>query len=85
MTVTQYEICIQEILDERFASWFAGLEICPCAVQGTLLRGPLADKAALHGLLNQMYALNLTLVSLRQLPNDAPRETPTALTPKAGK
>ena len=62
-----YEICLQEALEPRWTEWFAGLMLQPAAGGGTTLRGPLPDKAALHGLLNRLYDLNLTILSVRRL------------------
>jgi hypothetical protein len=38
--------------------------------QDTLLRGAVADQAALHGVLAQIEALGLELIELRRLPSD---------------
>jgi hypothetical protein len=62
-----YEICLQETLEPRWTEWFAGLMLRPTAGGGTTLCGPLPDKAALHGLLNRVYDLNLTILSVRRL------------------
>lgn len=62
-----YEICLQEALDPRWTEWFAGLRLGPAEGGGTTLCGPLPDKAALHGLLNRIYDLNLTILSVRRL------------------
>jgi hypothetical protein len=62
-----YEICLQEALEPRWTEWFAGLMLQPAAGGGTTLCGPLPDKAALHGLLNRVYDLNLTILSVRRL------------------
>jgi len=62
-----YEISLQERLEPRWTEWFAGLMLQPAAGGGTMLCGPLPDKAALHGLLNRVYDLNLTILSVRRL------------------
>ena len=62
-----YEICLQEALEPRWTEWFAGLMLQPAAGGGTTLCGPLPDKAALHSLLNRIYDLNLTILSVRRL------------------
>jgi len=37
----------------------------------TLISGPIVDQAALHGLINRIRDLNLTLLSVNQIdPND---------------
>ena len=45
-----YEICLQEALEPRWTEWFAGLVLQPAAGGGTMLCGPLPNKAALHRL-----------------------------------
>lgn len=67
MPTHTYEIRLQEALDPRWAEWFAGLMLGPTEGGGTSLCGPLPDKAALHGLLNRVYDLNLTILSVRRL------------------
>lgn len=62
-----YEICLQETLEPRWTEWFAELTLRRTAGGGTTLYGPLPDKAALHSLLNRLYDLNLTILSVRRL------------------
>jgi hypothetical protein len=59
-----YEIRIRGHLDQRWSEWFAGLEIAHLPKDVTLLSGSLPDQAALHGLLERIRDLNLTLISL---------------------
>ena len=67
MPTHTYEICLQEALEPRWAAWFVGLMLRPAEGGGTTLYGPLPDKAALHSLLNRIYDLNLTILSVRRL------------------
>jgi len=67
MPTRTYEICLQETLEPRWAEWFAGMMLRPAAGGGTTLYGPLPDNAALHSLLNRIYDLNLTILSVRCL------------------
>jgi hypothetical protein len=60
----QYEIVIEGHLDARWSDWFAGLELTHLEGTQTRLSGPLPDQAALHGLLERVRDLNLTLVSV---------------------
>ncbi len=46
-----YEIRVQGHLDQRWSAWFAGLAITYDTDDNTVLRGPLVDEAALHGVL----------------------------------
>ena len=59
-----YEIKIKGHLDQRWSDWFAGLNLTYLEGDTTLLSGPLPDQAALHGLLERVRDLNLTLISV---------------------
>ena len=60
----RYEIRLKGHLDDRWADWFAGLSITWEDSGETLLTGPVADQAALHGLLRRVRDLGLPLVSV---------------------
>jgi hypothetical protein len=62
-----YEIRIQEHLDERWAAWFKNLAFSYEEDGATILRGPLEDQAALHGVLNSLKNLNLQLISVQAI------------------
>ncbi|HET6487698.1 MAG TPA: hypothetical protein VFH83_14820, partial [Spirochaetia bacterium] len=59
-----YEIRIQETLSQDRSEWFEGMEMRVESEGQTILRGPIADQAALHGLLARLRDLNLTLLSV---------------------
>ena len=62
----RYEIRIKGHLDNRWADWFEGLTITREDNGETVLRGPVVDQAALHGLLRKVRDLGLPLVSVIQ-------------------
>ena len=59
-----YEIRIQGRLAERWSSWFDGMEITAADDGSTLIRGAVADQAALHGLIQKVRDLGLPLLSV---------------------
>jgi hypothetical protein len=59
-----YQIKIKGQLDQRWSNWFAGLALTSLEGDETLLSGYLSDQAALHGLLERIRDLNLTLISV---------------------
>jgi hypothetical protein len=82
MTMT-YEVRLRGRLTANLLSQFEhfGLVADGEPVE-TLLHGPVADQAALYGLLRRIEALGLELVELRQIPTPTP--TPTPAPPEAG-
>ena len=62
-----YEIRLKEHLEGRWEQWFDGLAITLEENGNTLLSGPLADQAALHGILKKVRDLGLTLLSVNSV------------------
>jgi hypothetical protein len=60
-----YEIRVRGVLDERWSSWFDGMQISANESGDTTISGPVADQPALHGLLNKIRDLGLQLISVR--------------------
>ena len=59
-----YEIRIQGHLDDRWTNRFEGLTLSREENGDTRLTGPVADQAALHGLLRKVRDMGLPLVSV---------------------
>ena len=59
-----YDIRLQGHLDTRWAAWFDGLSLTNSSDGTTLIQGPVADQAALHGLLQKVRDTGLRLVSV---------------------
>ena len=68
----RYEIRFQGHLHSRWASWFDGLTVTNESDGTTLVQGPVADQAALHGLLRKLHDLGLTLLSVTRVGPDGP-------------
>jgi len=67
---TTYAIRIRGHLNPNWADRFGELRLTPEAGGDTTLAGPVADQAALHGILHQIASLGLDLVSINPVPND---------------
>jgi len=59
-----YEIKIKGKLDTHWSDWLAGMKMMYTEMDETLLSGWLPDQTALHGLLERIRDLNLTLISV---------------------
>jgi hypothetical protein len=59
-----YEIRVQDYLDPYWWPWFDGWTIINLDNGEVLLRNASADQSALHGALNKIRDMNLTLVSV---------------------
>jgi hypothetical protein len=62
-----YQIRVQGWFDESWSDWLGGLTITPQLNGETLLRGSISDQAALHGLLDRLCAMNLTILLVAQI------------------
>jgi len=62
-----YQIRLQGHLSPQWAAWFGGLTITLEEQGVTLLTGPVADQAALHGLLKKVRDLGLLLLLVNRV------------------
>jgi hypothetical protein len=65
--MTVYEIRVRGNLDQRWSTWFDELTISYEGDDITVLRGPLADEAALHGILIKVRDLALPLLAVSRV------------------
>jgi hypothetical protein len=65
-----YQIRVRGHLGERWAAWFDGMRITNEANGEAVLAGPVADQAALHGLLAKVRDLGLPLIAVTRIPSD---------------
>jgi hypothetical protein len=63
---TNYQIRVQGLLDPQWADWFDGLTLTHVGNE-TLLVGKVRDQAALHSVIDKLWDLGLTLLSLQRL------------------
>lgn len=62
-----YEFQVKGHLDDRWSDWFGSLAVQRQKNGTTVLVGPVADQAALYGLLIRIRDLGLSLLSVRQV------------------
>ena len=63
----QYNIRIFGCLDDSWSGWFDDMEIQEEADEVTLLRGEIADQAALYSILMRVRDLGMPLLSIERL------------------
>jgi hypothetical protein len=62
-----YEIRVEGHIGDSWSAWFEGLTIRYQESGETILTGPLADEAALHGVLMKIRDLGLPLVEVKRI------------------
>jgi hypothetical protein len=62
-----YQIRIHGHLDETWINWFFPLTIANEANGEATLTGAVRDQAELHGLLDRVFDLNLTLLAVNRI------------------
>jgi hypothetical protein len=65
-----YEVRIKGHLGTQWADWFGDVSVTLEDNGETLLTGPVADQAALHGLLKKVRDLGMPLVSVNRVKSD---------------
>ena len=69
----RYEIRLKGHLDTRWAAWFDGLTLTHDSDGTTIIDGPVADQAALYGLLQKTRDVGLPLISVNHVDPGHPR------------
>jgi hypothetical protein len=62
-----FEIRVRGHLDTSWSDWLDGMEVELLENGEMILSGRIRDQAALMGLLNRLYGLNLTLLSVSEV------------------
>ncbi len=62
-----YEIHVKGQLDQSWSDWLEGLELRLLDNGEMILFGQIGDQAALMGILNKIYRLNLSLLSVSDI------------------
>jgi len=70
-----YCIRVKEKLDHHIKDCFSNLTLTSLDDGKTLLVGPFVDQSALRGLLNQLWNLNITVISVDKIENDNQQES----------
>jgi hypothetical protein len=68
---TCYAITVQGHLASHWSAWFDNMTISNQANGAAVLRGPLADQAALHGVLIKIRDLGLPLIGVCRIDPNA--------------
>jgi hypothetical protein len=70
----RYEVRIDGVLEARWSEWFRGMQV-DTEGDETILSGSVADQPALHGILDRIRDLGLSVISVRRLPPDEREES----------
>ena len=74
-TSCRYRVIVGGVLDPSWSDWFDGMDITTQLTQAgqslTVFTGTIMDQAALRGILNRLWDLNMHLLSVRWLPTVA--------------
>jgi hypothetical protein len=71
MRAAIYEVHVKGHLGKQWEYWFEGLTISNLEGGDTVIYGPVADQAALHGVLMKIRDLGLCLVQVRLMSSHA--------------
>lgn len=66
----RWEIRVEGQVDQRWSEWFDGMQLTNDTAGQTVIAGEVADQAALHGLLDRVRDVGLTIVSVTRAERD---------------
>ncbi len=66
-----YRIRVKETLDRRFIDWLDDMAITPQDNGETILVGAFTDQPALRGFLDQLWNLNITVITVERIENES--------------
>ena len=66
----KYRIRVKETMDRHFADWLNNLILLPQENGETLLIGTFTDQPALRGFLDQLWNLNITVITVERIENE---------------
>ena len=72
-----YQIRVKGSISGQWSEWFQGLSIMPADGGDTFLTGPVADQAALFGLLRKVRDLGMPLLSVNRIGCETPADPRT--------
>jgi hypothetical protein len=73
---TYYHIRLKGHLESHWSAWFDNMTISNESNGEAVLRGPLVDQAALHGVLNKIRDLGMPLLAVSTgVTNESPHDT----------
>ena len=66
-----YRIRVKETLHPRVTDWLGDLTILPQENGESILEGTFTDQPALRGILDQLWDLNITVISVERIENES--------------
>jgi hypothetical protein len=66
-----YRIRVRECLEHRFVDWMDDLTLIPQDNGETLLISTFPDQPALRGFLDQLWNLNITVITVERIENES--------------
>lgn len=72
--IEEYEIRVKGILSDQWTDWFDGMKFRYDSEGNTILTGQVVDQAVLHGILDKVRDLGMTLLSVTRLDRKIPEK-----------